>query len=399
MLPLRTRGAASSREVRKEGSRRTATTPKTGEFACRVSAIQHVMSRTGGVARGSSSRRANGRELKGGGLQGRFLTRRYNTRNRRGRSPGGPPSPECSSPHVEGSCDPPTTMPPHRARRAMSQPSQPPPREERGPRSMPKQHPAAHTATPTPKPHFVRAFTGLKDEILHVRRLGTCNKVRLTFSGKVKPRYVSYDALLIPVQPYKKTVPACGRCGSVGHRPDACPGPKPDLCGICGKAVPLTDGARAPHGCTPRCVLCARSHVTGDRRCKERYRAPPPKPPTPPSEGQAGRKKRKRRRPRKPRKSGSRESPQGAQPPATNTDPPPRTGALAIGPSRRGPTPDGPMAKKYNTGQAPPAPSKPNQPSPELKPAAQGDSSWAARVRKGSQVSGSGGAAFSPTPK
>ncbi|KAH9368295.1 hypothetical protein HPB48_008039 [Haemaphysalis longicornis] len=235
-------------------------------------------------------------------------------------------------------------------------------------------------------------------EILHVRRLGTSNKVRLTFSGKVKPRYVSYDALLIPVQPYKKTVPACGRCGSVGHRPDACPGPKPDFCGICGKAVPLTDGARAPHECTPRCALCAGSHVTGDRRCKERYRAPPPKTSTPPSEGQAGRKKRKRRRPRKPRKPGSRESPQGAQPPATNPDPPPRPGAVAIGPSRRGPTPDGPTAKKPNTGQAPPAPSKPNQPSPELKPAAQGDSSWAARVRKGSQVSSSGGAAFSPTP-
>ncbi|KAH6938183.1 hypothetical protein HPB50_007355 [Hyalomma asiaticum] len=57
-------------------------------------------------------------------------------------------------------------------------------------------------------------------DILHVRRLGTSHKVRLTFSGKVKPRYVSYDALLIPVQPYKKTVPACSRCGSVGHRPD-----------------------------------------------------------------------------------------------------------------------------------------------------------------------------------
>ncbi|KAH9366905.1 hypothetical protein HPB48_022249 [Haemaphysalis longicornis] len=141
---------------------------------------------------------------------------------------------------------------------------------------------------------------------------------RLVTVVMVKPRYVSYDALLIPVQPYKKTVPACGRCGSVGHRPDVCPGPKPDLCGICGKAVPLTDGARAPHECTPRCALCAGSHVTGDRHCKERYRAPPPKPSTPPSEGQAGRKKRKRRRPRKPRKSGSRESPQGAQPPATN---------------------------------------------------------------------------------
>ncbi|KAH7955122.1 hypothetical protein HPB49_024610 [Dermacentor silvarum] len=131
-------------------------------------------------------------------------------------------------------------------------------------------------------------------EILHVRLLGTSNKVRLTFYGKVKSRYVSYDALLIPVQPYKKTVPACGRCGSVGHRPDACPGPKSDLCGICGKAVPLTDGARAPHECTPRCALCAGPHVTADRCCKERYWTPPPKSPTP--EGQAGPIKRKRRR-------------------------------------------------------------------------------------------------------
>ncbi|KAH7959704.1 hypothetical protein HPB49_013129 [Dermacentor silvarum] len=82
-------------------------------------------------------------------------------------------------------------------------------------------------------------------EILHIRRLGTTNKVRLTFSGKIKPRYVTYDALLILVHPYKKTIPACSQCGSVGHRPDACPGPKPDLCGTCGNTVPLMDGARA----------------------------------------------------------------------------------------------------------------------------------------------------------
>ncbi|KAH7970486.1 hypothetical protein HPB49_008044 [Dermacentor silvarum] len=59
-----------------------------------------------------------------------------------------------------------------------------------------------------------------ESEILHVQ---------FTFSGKVNPRHVSYVALLIPVQPYKKTVPACGRCGSVGDRPDACPGRKSDL--------------------------------------------------------------------------------------------------------------------------------------------------------------------------
>ncbi|KAH7970655.1 hypothetical protein HPB49_013270 [Dermacentor silvarum] len=138
-------------------------------------------------------------------------------------------------------------------------------------------------------------------EILHIRRLGTTNKVRLTFSGKVKPRYVTYDALLILVHPYKKTIPACSQCGSVGHRPDACPGPKPDLCGTCGNTVPLMDGARAPHECTPKCAICAGPHVTGDRSCKERYRAPPPKSPTPPLEIQPDPTKGKRQRPRKPR--------------------------------------------------------------------------------------------------
>ncbi|KAH7954853.1 hypothetical protein HPB49_022111 [Dermacentor silvarum] len=235
-------------------------------------------------------------------------------------------------------------------------------------------------------------------EILQVRRLGTSNKVRLTFSGKLKPMYVSYDALLIPVQPYKKTVPACGRCGSVGHRPDSCPGPKPDLCGICGKAVPLTDGARAPHECTPMCCLCAGPHVTADRCCKERYRTPPPKSPTPPPEGQSGPKKRKRRRPRKPRKTGPRASPQRAQPPATNPTPPPHPDAGAIGPSLRGQTPDGPPTRKSTTRQVSPASPQPHPPSPEPKPTAQGDLSWATRVRQGPQVSGSGGAASPPPP-
>ncbi|KAH6941969.1 hypothetical protein HPB50_026063 [Hyalomma asiaticum] len=179
-------------------------------------------------------------------------------------------------------------------------------------------------------------------QILHVRRLGTSNKVRLTFSGKVKPRCVSYDTLLIPVQPYKKTVPACSRCGSVGHRADICPGPNPDLCGICGKAVPLTDGSCAPHECTPRCARCAGPHVTCDRRCKERYRAPPPKPPTPPPGGQAGPRKRKRQRRRKPRKLDHRALPQGAQPSATNPIVSPHPGSGAIGSSLRGPTPDEP---------------------------------------------------------
>ncbi|XP_037505884.1 uncharacterized protein LOC119382246 [Rhipicephalus sanguineus] len=234
-------------------------------------------------------------------------------------------------------------------------------------------------------------------EILHIRRLGTSNKVRLTFAGKVKPRYVTYDALLIPVQPYRKTVPACNQCGSVGHRPDACPGPKPDLCDTCGNTVPLMDGARAPHECTPKCALCAGLHVTGDRCCRERYRAPPPKPSTLPPENQTGSKKRKKRwRTRKPRKPTTGTSPQGAQAPATKPTPPPQPGAGAPGPSKRGPTPAGPPAARSTSSQGSPASPTPH-PLPPL-PAAQGDATWAAHVRQGPQVSGSGGAASQTVP-
>ncbi|KAH7977531.1 hypothetical protein HPB49_002175 [Dermacentor silvarum] len=227
-------------------------------------------------------------------------------------------------------------------------------------------------------------------EILHVRRLGTSNKVRL-LRRPADPGVTIQENCGIP---------ACGRCGSVGHRPDACPGPKPDLCGICGKAVPLTDGARAPHECTPspRCALCAGPHVTADRCCKERYRAPPPKSPTPPPEGQAGPKKRKRRRPRKPRKTGPRASPQRAQHPATNPTPPPHPDAGAMGPSLRGPTPDGPPTRKSTANQVSPASPNSHPPSPEPKPTAQGDLSWAIRVWQGAQVSGSGGAPSPPPP-
>ncbi|KAH7970498.1 hypothetical protein HPB49_008211 [Dermacentor silvarum] len=233
-------------------------------------------------------------------------------------------------------------------------------------------------------------------EILHIRRLGTTNKVRLTFSGKVKPRYVTYDALLILVHPYKKTIPACSQCGSVGHRPDACPGPKPDLCGTCDNTVPLMDGARAPHECTPKCAICAGPHVTGDRSCKARYRAPPPKSPTPPLESQPGPTKGKRQRPRKPRPPDTRASQQVTPSPATKSPPPPHPGAGTHEPSKRGHTPPGPPTERSPSRQGPPASSTSHPPPPGLQPAAQGELTWAARIRQGPQVSGTGTAASPP---
>ncbi|KAH7933970.1 hypothetical protein HPB49_019805 [Dermacentor silvarum] len=187
-------------------------------------------------------------------------------------------------------------------------------------------------------------------------------------------------------QPYKKTVPACSQCGSVGHHLATCPSPKPDLCGPYGNTVPLMDGARAPYECTPKCAIFARPHFTGDRSCKERYRAPPPKSPTPPLESQPGSAKRKRRRPWKPRSPATRASRLGTPSPATKSPPPPHPGAGAPEPCKRAPTPPGPPTERSPSRQGPPASPTSHPLPPGLQPAAQGELTWAAHIRQGHQV-------------
>ncbi|KAH8040383.1 hypothetical protein HPB51_010163 [Rhipicephalus microplus] len=232
-------------------------------------------------------------------------------------------------------------------------------------------------------------------EILHIRRLGTSNKVRLTFAGKVKHRYVTYDTLLIPVQPYRKTVPACNQCGSVGHRPDACPSPKPDLCGTCGNTVPLIDGARAPHECTPKCALCAGPHVTGDRCCKERitghhnqnhplfYRRTK----SAPRNANAGEHGSQAGRPPGLHRRGP-----SLLPPNLLLHPRILARGLPGPPSEAPPRPDLPPRGPPRARAHLPSLHRTRQ-SPGIQPADQGDATWAARVRQGPEVSGSGGAA------
>ncbi|KAH8023891.1 hypothetical protein HPB51_018872 [Rhipicephalus microplus] len=182
-------------------------------------------------------------------------------------------------------------------------------------------------------------------DIPHARRLGTSKKVRLTLFGNVKLMYVAYDARLIPVQPYKKPVPAFGQCSFVGHRPEVCPGHKSYFCGICGKAGPLTNDTCASHEYMPRCAFCAASHITWDQCCKGHYRAPPSKPPCPASVVQSSHKKRRRRR---QRKSSFQTSPEVATPAAINPVSPPLHGTVAVGPPRRGITTDGPPARIHS---------------------------------------------------
>ncbi|KAH8023281.1 hypothetical protein HPB51_011724 [Rhipicephalus microplus] len=68
--------------------------------------------------------------------------------------------------------------------------------------------------------------------------------------------------------PYKKRYEVFYGCGELGHRSDVCNSPH-SKCRGCGVASPSKD-----HGCTPRCRLCGKEHVTGDKRCKELFRTP-----------------------------------------------------------------------------------------------------------------------------
>ncbi|KAH7974174.1 hypothetical protein HPB49_011587 [Dermacentor silvarum] len=104
------------------------------------------------------------------------------------------------------------------------------------------------------------------------RKLGNSNVAALTFVGKVVPRFVHYNSEVTLVRAYKRSIPACGRCGTVVHRADTCPCPDNDKCGLCGHTVPTADGVKAPHECTPSCAVCGQAHATNSRDCTGKFR-------------------------------------------------------------------------------------------------------------------------------
>ncbi|KAH7934435.1 hypothetical protein HPB52_024193 [Rhipicephalus sanguineus] len=137
-------------------------------------------------------------------------------------------------------------------------------------------------------------------EILYVRKLGTSNVAVVTFKGRRVPRYIHYSSENVSVRYYKKTVPACYRCGAVGHRPDACPNPDNRRCIHCGAKVDITPDGPAEHECQPECLICGENHFTGSAQCVGKFRkawrpaAPQPQhgqkskqwgPPSPPKTG------------------------------------------------------------------------------------------------------------------
>ncbi|KAH7942486.1 hypothetical protein HPB49_024592 [Dermacentor silvarum] len=95
----------------------------------------------------------------------------------------------------------------------------------------------------------------------------------LTFVGHRVPRYVYYNSVVTVVREYKRTIPACFRCGTIGHRPDLCPNTQDNRCGHCGETVAVfEDGNMTPHESTPSCIVCGGGHLTGSQDCKAKFR-------------------------------------------------------------------------------------------------------------------------------
>ncbi|XP_070393573.1 uncharacterized protein [Dermacentor albipictus] len=105
--------------------------------------------------------------------------------------------------------------------------------------------------------------------VLHAKRMGNTSNVVILFDGYYVPRYVNYGGMLMRCSLYKKQIDMCYECGRLGHRTDVCPNPNDKKCRGCGCSNPPDD-----HRCEPVCQLCGKGHLTGDRKCKARYKTP-----------------------------------------------------------------------------------------------------------------------------
>ncbi|KAH7968162.1 hypothetical protein HPB52_006383 [Rhipicephalus sanguineus] len=91
-------------------------------------------------------------------------------------------------------------------------------------------------------------------------------KPRITVALKT-----AFQQELTPVREYKKTVPACHRCGTRGHRSDICPNPVKERCGLCGQNGGADTEEMVPHECNPMCIVCGGPHLTSSRGCTGKF--------------------------------------------------------------------------------------------------------------------------------
>ncbi|KAH7964525.1 hypothetical protein HPB51_027237 [Rhipicephalus microplus] len=105
--------------------------------------------------------------------------------------------------------------------------------------------------------------------ILHARRMGLTNSVVIVFEGLFVPYFVYDRGAEYRCFLYKKQYETCTTCGRIGQRADVCPQPDSKKYRGCGVLNPTEN-----HQCVLRCSLCGKGHLTGDKKCKERFRTP-----------------------------------------------------------------------------------------------------------------------------
>ncbi|KAH8039503.1 hypothetical protein HPB51_007405 [Rhipicephalus microplus] len=80
---------------------------------------------------------------------------------------------------------------------------------------------------------------------------------------------VYYNGGELACNPHKVTTQVCKVCHQVGHRSDVFPQPDTRVCHVCGQRDPATG-----HECSPNSAACGEGHLTGDRSCRKRLKAP-----------------------------------------------------------------------------------------------------------------------------
>ncbi|KAL1433844.1 hypothetical protein MTO96_012183 [Rhipicephalus appendiculatus] len=95
--------------------------------------------------------------------------------------------------------------------------------------------------------------------------MGKTHSILITFDANEVPNSIKYMGAIHRCTPYRGSPDACTNCRQPGHRHDVCPSPKTNLCPRCG-----TQHLPQEPPCTPKCILCEGSHLTGTGSCKGR---------------------------------------------------------------------------------------------------------------------------------